>query len=152
MLASKYFHKCVSFFLFIAIITSGCIEVDKTGEVQKEKSDEIDLIPPGKEAISLMDLEVKLSPEMPTIHDNVTIFIDLVYPTAGYRIDFGHVTKKEDNFVVNITALPPSGVSAQVITGYSHKYDIGRLVEGRYGYEVFLNGKAVVRRKFDVAG
>lgn len=102
-------------------------------------------------AQSVQDIEIKVIPDRPAAGDNISLKADLTYPTAGYIVDFGEASVQDKSISVNIRARPPSGMAAQVITTYSHVYNLGNLSEGSYVYSVGVNGTTERKGGFEVS-
>jgi hypothetical protein len=98
----------------------------------------------------LLRIQVNVSPSKPTIDDNGSLKVELTYPTAGYIVEFGEVTIKDKVISIDIKTRPPSGIAAQVITTYSHEYNLGYFSEGSYIFLVSLNSILTDNGSFEV--
>ncbi len=83
-----------------------------------------------------------------TAYVNVTI----TFPTAGYNVsDWGTAIIKEDYDIwADSEIWQWTGVSIQVITKYSHTYELGHLKQGNYTFTFGSWGYPVKSLAFDV--
>jgi hypothetical protein len=104
-----------------------------------------------KTSAGLQSIEVSIIPIKPVAGDNITLKVELTYPTAGYAVEFGEASIKDRTILFNIKSTPPAGLAAQVITTYSHEYNLGYPGEGSYAYEVEVNNFYVKKGNFEVS-
>jgi len=132
-----------------SIVVSG---VAQTASPQKSSPQIEPSPPPVKSSIgsALLKMDVRVNPAKPMVGDNISLKAELIYPVAGYIVEFGKASVKDKTISVYITARPPEGVAAQVITTYSHVYEIGYSGAGSYAYEINLNGAPREKGSFEV--
>lgn len=106
---------------------------------------------PSKASAGLQNIEVSIIPDRPVAEDNISSKVELTYPTAGYAVEFGEASIKDRTILFNIKSTPPAGLAAQVITTYSHEYNLGYIGEGSYAYEVGVNNVYVKKSSFEVS-
>lgn len=99
---------------------------------------------PGQEIVSVI-------PDQPTAGDNISMKVELTYTTAGYAMEFKEPSIMDKSILIDIKSSPPDGLAAQVITKYSHVYNLGYLGEGTYVYAISVNGLTGKRGSFKVS-
>lgn len=139
----KKFLFCIFIFLLLLFITP-------QAQAQPTNASNQIISTSTSKSSGLQKIEVGINPSIPTVEDNISLKVELTYSTAGYIVEFGEVSIQDKAISVNIKTRSPSGMAAQVITTYSHVYNLGYLSEGSYVYTVILNNISIDMGAFEV--
>jgi hypothetical protein len=76
--------------------------------------------------------------------------VKIVFPSSGFRVDWGTVTRDGDTFRANAEVDMWTGPALTVMTPMVHEYVLGELPGGGYTFEFAARGTVVERRSFAV--
>ena len=75
--------------------------------------------------------------------------VRLTFPTGGWRVDWGQVTRTGNNFSADAKVERWTGISTQAITYKENAYSLGALPPGTYTFTFKSYGVAVKSQQFD---
>ncbi|HEX8921322.1 MAG TPA: hypothetical protein VF766_07575, partial [Pyrinomonadaceae bacterium] len=73
----------------------------------------------------------------------------LTFPTGGWRVDWGQVTKTGNSFVAAARVERWNGITTQAITQQEHTYNLGALEPGTYSFTFKSYDTAIKSQQFD---
>ena len=76
--------------------------------------------------------------------------VTVVFPDAGYRIDWGTLTRDGNTFRADAAVDDYIGPAPAVVTTMRHEYALGELPPGTYTFEFTARGEPVESRTFSV--
>jgi len=82
--------------------------------------------------------------------DTAKAEVVIIFGCAGYRVDWGGVTRTGNSFYANAMVERWTGPSAQVITTLRNAYDLGPLSPGTYTFSFLSCGQLVETRTFEI--
>ena len=93
----------------------------------------------------IRDLTAWISPEFPTIYDEVNVTVSFWILEAYHFVDFGNLTQVGNMFVVDIN-VSMIGLDVYGPWVYSHIYHLGKLSQGSYWFSayVYLSGTSTL--------
>lgn len=80
----------------------------------------------------------------------VFVEVTIVFPHAGFRVDWGNVEREKTAFTVDVKVKEWTGPSIQVVTRKTHVYRLGEFKPGVYTFIFKVNGKILVTKQFEV--
>lgn len=98
-------------------------------------------------------VEVNIRQVMPSLREvlpRVIAEVAIVFPHAGFRVDWGGVERDGTVFTVDARVEEWTGPSAQVIVRKTHMYALGELEPGTYVFILKANGETLVIKQFEV--
>jgi len=134
-----------------SIAVLGSVQTPAATQVAGSSGQAAPVQTPAKISAGLQNIEVSIIPAKPMAGDNITLKVELTYPAAGYDVEFGEASIKDRTILFNIKSSPSAGLAAQVITTYSHEYNLGYPGEGSYAYEVGVNNVYVKKGSFEAS-
>jgi DNA repair exonuclease SbcCD ATPase subunit len=126
-----------------------CEALIKAAERAVEKAEER-WIPytPGSENVEVNIRQV--APILPGESPEVLVEVVIVFPHAGFRVDWDGIERDGKVFTVNVKVEEWTGPSIQVVTRKTHVYELGKLEPGIYTFTFKANGKILVIQQFEV--
>jgi hypothetical protein len=96
-------------------------------------------------ATSGFDTEIKVW----TSGANTYAKVVLTFPTGGWRVDWGQVTRSGNNFTADARVERWNGITTQAITYQENTYNLGTLPAGTYTFTFKSWGVVIKSQQFD---
>ena len=77
--------------------------------------------------------------------------VTMLFPSSGYRVDWGEVRRVGNFLFANVNIVAPQGAALTVITSKSHQYDLSDLESGDYVFAVHDGAHKLAMKRFSIA-
>jgi hypothetical protein len=86
-----------------------------------------------------------------TANGNAYAKVRLTFPTGGWRVDWGQVTRAGNNFTADAKVERWDGITTQAITSQENTYHLGTLAAGTYTFTFKSYGVEIRSQQFEPA-